>query len=68
MKEKDFKLEKVKNRPYITLTNTDVDFADDIVILASSPANAESLLYSLERATGGLGLHINAEKNRVHAI
>ena len=28
----------------------------------NSPAQAEWLLYSLEQAAGGIGLHINADK------
>ena len=38
------------------------DYADDIVLLANAPAQAESLLNSLERAAAGIGLHVNADK------
>ena len=41
---------------------TDADFADDIVILANTPNQAETLLHSLERAAAGIGLHVNAHK------
>ena len=41
---------------------TDADYADDIVILANTPNQAETLLHSLERAAAGIGLHVNAHK------
>ena len=41
---------------------TDADYADDIAILANTPNQAETLLYSLERAAAGIGLHVNAHK------
>ena len=37
-----------------------VHYADDF--LAKTSAKAESLLHSLERAAGGIGLHVNAHK------
>ena len=43
-------------------TITDADYTDDIAILANAPAQAETLLYSLERAAAGIGLHVNAHK------
>ena len=42
---------------YLAKTITDADYADDIVILANTPNQAEILLHSLERATAGIGLH-----------
>ena len=36
--------------------------ADDIVLLANTPAQAETLLHSLERAAAGIGLHVSANK------
>ena len=36
--------------------------ADDIALLANTPAQAETLLHSLERAAAAIGLHINAHK------
>ena len=38
------------------------DYADDIALLANSPAQAESLLHSLEGAAGSISLHVNAHK------
>ena len=34
---------------------TDADKADDLTLLAYTPAQAESLLSSLEKAAGGIG-------------
>ena len=39
-----------------------MDYTDDIVLLANTIAQAESLLHSLELAAGGIGLPVNAEK------
>ena len=36
--------------------------AQTIALLTNTPAQADSLLQSLERAAGGIGLHINADK------
>ena len=40
----------------------DADYANDIALLADTPAQTESLLHSLERAAGGIGLHVNTDK------
>ena len=40
----------------------DTDYTDDIVLLANTPAQAESLLHSLEQAAGSIGLYVNADK------
>ena len=40
----------------------DVDYADDIALLANTPTQAETLLHSLEWAVAGIGLHVNANK------
>ena len=34
----------------------------DITLLVNTPAQVETLLHSLERAAGGIGLHVNADK------
>ena len=46
MKENGFKLAKERRR-YPAKTITDVDYADDIVLLSNLPAQAEYLLHSL---------------------
>ena len=48
MKENSFKLAKEKSRRYPTQTIMDADYTDDVTLLANSPAQAETLLYSLE--------------------
>ena len=40
----------------------DTDCTNDIVLLANTPTQTESLLHSLEWAAGGIGLHVNADK------
>ena len=40
----------------------DADYADDIVLLANTPAQTETLLHSLERAPASIGIHVNAHK------
>ena len=39
-----------------------MDYADDIVLLANTPAQAETLIHSLEGAAAGIGVHVNAHK------
>ena len=62
MKENSFTLAKARSRRYPTQTIKDADDADNISLLANTPTQAESLLHSLERAAGGIGLHVNADK------
>ena len=40
----------------------DTDYTDDIALLANEPAQAETLLHSLERVAACIGLHDNAHK------
>ena len=63
IKANGFELTKKGSRRYSAKTITDADYADDIAILANtSPNQAETLLHSLEQATAGIGLHVNAHK------
>ena len=62
MKENGFKLAKERSRRYLAQTITDTDYADDILLLANTPAQAESLLHSLEWAADGIDLHVNRDK------
>ena len=48
MKENGFKLAKERSRRCPTQTITDTDYANDIVLLANTSAQAETLLCSLE--------------------
>ena len=56
IKENAFKLTKKRSRRSSIKTITDADNADDIALLANAFA------HSLERATAGIGLHVNAHK------
>ena len=62
MKDNSFMLTKERSRRYPAHTITDANYADDIALLANTPAQAETLLHSLERAAGGIGLHDNTDK------
>ena len=62
MKENGFKLPKERSKRYSTQTITDMVYANDLALLANTPAPAESLLHSLEQVAGRIGLHINVDK------
>ena len=62
IKDNSFKLTKERSRRYPAHTITDADYTDDIALLANTPAQAETLLHSLERAAAGIGLHVNKHK------
>ena len=62
MKDNSFKLAKERNRRYPAQAITHVDYADDVALLANTPAQAETLLHSLERAIAGISLYVNADK------
>ena len=62
IREIGFELTKKRSRRYPAKTITDADYTDDITILANTPTQAETLQHSLERAVGGIGLHVNAHK------
>ena len=44
-----------RRKRYPTQTITYADYADDITLMANTPAQAESLLHSLEQVAGGIG-------------
>ena len=62
MKGNGFKLAKERSGTYPAPTITDADYTDDIALLLNTPAQAETLLHSLEQAAAGIGLHVNADK------
>ena len=62
IRENGFELTKKRSRRHPAKTITNVDYADDIAILANTPNQAETLLDSLERAAADIGLHANAHK------
>ena len=62
MKENGFKPAKERSRRYPAQTIIDVDYSNNIVHLANTPAQAESLLHTLEQVASGICLHVNADK------
>ena len=62
MKENGFKLAKERSRRYPAQTIPDTDYADDIALLANTPAQAESLQRCPEQPSGSIGLDVNADK------
>ena len=62
MKENGFELTKKRSRRYPSKTITDDYNVHDRAILANTPAQAETLLHSLERAAACIGFHVNAHK------
>ena len=62
IKENGLELTKKRSRRYSTKTFTNADYADDIAIQKNTPNQAETLLHSLDHATAGIGLHVNAHK------
>ena len=63
MKENGFKLVKERSRRYPAQIIIGVDYTDKIALLANAPAQAETLLHSLKWVAGGIGIHVNADKN-----
>ena len=62
IKEEGFTLKKARSRLYPAQIITDADYADDLALLANTPAQAESLLHSLEKAAKNVGLYVNSDK------
>ena len=59
MNDNGFKLAKERCRRYPGHILTDADYAEDIAFLACTTTQAETLQHCLERATAGIGFHIN---------
>ena len=55
-------LKRERSKKYPTETITDTDNANDIVLLANIPPQAEYLQHILDQATEGIGLHVNTNK------
>ena len=68
IKESGFDLTKKRSRRYPTKTITDADNADDTAIQANAPAQAETLLHSLEQTAKGIGLYDNAHKTEYKCL
>ena len=67
-KENGFKLTKERNRRYPAQMIKDEDYADDIALLVNAPAQAETLLHSLEQPSAGIGLHVNHTRRNICAF
>ena len=61
MRENGFNLAKARWQ-YTAQAIMDMDYTDDIALLANTLTQAKSLLHSLEQAAGGIGLHVNTDK------
>ena len=57
-----FELTKKRSKRYPAKKITDADYSNDKAILTNAPAQAKILLHSLEWATAGIGIHVNAHK------
>ena len=62
IKENGFISKKGKSWQYPSKTLTDTNYADDLALATNTPAQAKSLLHSLEQVAGNIGLNINANK------
>ena len=62
MKENGFKFVKERTSRYPAQTIMDADSTNNTVLLANTPAQAETLLHSLKWAAGGISLHVNIDK------
>ena len=63
VKDNGIMLAKERSRRYPPIqTISDADYTDDIALLANTPAQAETMLYSLEWAAAGIGLHVKTDK------
>ena len=50
------KIKEIKKKKTEAKTMPDTDYADNLAILANTPASDESLSYSLEQTVKGIGL------------
>ena len=65
IKENGLTLKKTRGRWYPTETMTDTNYADDLILLANTPAQVEPLLYSLEQASRDIGLYVSKQSSCV---
>ena len=68
IKENGLTLRNTRSRRYPAENITDADYADDLVLLANTPAQTESLLHRLDQETGGIGINVNANKTESRVI
>ena len=55
-------LKKATKRQYLSEIITEADYADDLVLLTNTPAQAKSLLQSLEQVAGSIGIYVDVNK------
>ena len=46
----------------VSLIIPHADYGDDLLLLGNTPAEAESLLHSMEQSSSGIGLCVNSDK------
>ena len=59
-KRKRLYAKRARSRSYPAETITEADYADVLAFLANTPAQAESLLHSLEQPAGSIDFYVNA--------
>ena len=62
LKKNGFILKKARSKWYPEDTITNVEYTDDLVLLANTPVQAKSLLHSLEQAARVIDLYVNSGK------
>ena len=62
LNDKGLEVEPRKSSRYPSKHVTDVDFADDLALMADSHSSAQALLSSLECAANSVGLYLNESK------
>ena len=60
--KKWFYTKKARSKRYTDQTIKDIDYANDIVLLANAPTQAESLMHSMKQAASDIGLQVNSDK------
>ena len=55
-------LTKARSHRHPAVTIIDVDYTDHLALMADTIADVQTLLHSLETATGDIGLYVNAKK------
>ena len=68
IKESGFAREKTSSRQHSEQTITDVDYEDNLAILANTRTQDEALLHNLEQVAGGIGLDVNADKTSTFVL
>ena len=55
----------MRTRKYLAECITDIDYTDDLVLLANTLNQAKSLLHSLEQIARGISLNVNSDKREL---